>query len=145
MRPFLLTYIFAVLVNYAWELLQLPLYQNLGPVGDNMGHCFAAALGDGVLVVLIALFGWMMLRDRNWYLEPGVRGYFVMLITGAVIAVTVEKIALALGRWAYSSAMPVLPVVNVGLTPLLQMIILPPLIFMAFRKFLRTLDRRKTR
>jgi hypothetical protein len=39
-----------------------------------------------------------------------------------------------LGRWAYADAMPVVPVLEVGLSPLVQWIVLPPLIVWFVRR-----------
>jgi hypothetical protein len=36
-----------------------------------------------------------------------------------------------LKRWEHSESMPVIPIFGVGLVPVLQMVILPPLIFLA--------------
>jgi hypothetical protein len=38
-----------------------------------------------------------------------------------IFAVVVEIQALATGRWAYAPAMPVLPILGVGVSPLLQL------------------------
>jgi len=35
--------------------------------------------------------------------------------------------ALALGRWEYAAAMPIVPLLRVGLSPVLQMAVLLPL------------------
>jgi hypothetical protein len=53
-----------------------------------------------------------------------------MLIAGLAIAVTVELAAVhALGRWEYAARMPILPGLGVGLSPVAQMLVLPPIIF----------------
>jgi len=48
---------------------------------------------------------------------------------GAIIGVATEIVSLEMGRWEYTRAMPVLTPFSVGLTPLFQMILLPPLVF----------------
>jgi len=93
-------------------------------------HCFAPSLGDGLLVLLIFALGWAVLRRRDWFTRPGVRGYAVMLIAGLAIAISVELVAVhALGRWAYTARMPIVPGLGVGLAPVAQMLVLPPIIF----------------
>ena len=60
-----------------------------------------------------------------------------MLSAGLVIAILIEWFAVnGLHRWAYTDQMPRIPVLDVGLTPILQMLILPPLIFLLTHKFL---------
>jgi len=51
------------------------------------------------------------------------------VVVGVLITVVMERLATGpLGRWAYADAMPVVPVLEVGLSPLLQWIAVPPLI-----------------
>ena len=124
-------FIVAVLLNYLWELGQARLY--LGMEEYNPGvfwHCFVASLGDGIMVLLIVAAGWIALRQPAWFVRPGVRGYLVMITTGLVLAVLVELVAVhKLGRWAYAARMPMVPGLGIGLVPIAQMLILPPLIF----------------
>lgn len=53
-----------------------------------------------------------------------------MLLTGLVIAVGIEWLAVFIANWwAYTARMPLVPALNVGLVPVAQMLVLPPLIF----------------
>jgi hypothetical protein len=58
-------------------------------------------------------------------LRPGAGGV-VLSATALCIALAVEWAALAAGRWSYSERMIVVPVLGVGLWPLLQMALLAP-------------------
>ena len=52
------------------------------------------------------------------------------MISGALVAVLVESSAVHVAhRRTYSPGMPLLPVLNVGVVPLLQMLLLPPIVF----------------
>jgi hypothetical protein len=120
----------AVLFNYPWELAQAPLYIGMKSFRIPWWHCFVASLGDGLLVLTIFAAGWTVLQQRDWFVRPGVRGYLVMLAIGLAIGVSVEWVAVYLmGRWIYTAQMPLLPGLGVGLFPVLQMLVLPPLIF----------------
>ena len=124
-------FIVAVSLNYLWELAQALLY--VGLEAYNAGvfwHCFVASLGDGIMVLLIVAAGWITLQQPDWFVRPGVRGYLVIITTGVVLAVLVEWVAVhRLGRWAYAERMPMVPGFGIGLVPIAQMIILPPIIF----------------
>lgn len=48
----------------------------------------------------------------------------IVLLIGFFAATTIELRALADGRWAYTTAMPLVPVINVGFTPFLQLALL---------------------
>ena len=124
-------FIVAVLVNYAWELAQAPLYVGMGDYTAGVfWHCFVASLGDGIMVLLIVAAGWIILQRRDWFERPGIAGYVVMLSAGLLFALLVEWIGLhVLRRWEYSARMPPLPALRVGVAPIAQMLFLPPLIF----------------
>jgi hypothetical protein len=120
----------AVVVNYVWELAQAPLYVGMTSLGAAWWHCFVASLGDGVLVLIIFAAVWAVTGRVRWYASPGAAGYATMLVVGLAIAVAVEWIALeVLGRWAYTDRMPLVPGLDIGLAPVAQMLVLPPLIF----------------
>jgi hypothetical protein len=123
-------FVVAVAFNYVWEVAQAPLYTGMDDFSRMLWHCFAPSLGDGLLVLLIFFLGWAALQRRDWFVRPGARGYALMLIAGLAIAVSVELVAVyALGRWEYAARMPVLPGLGVGLAPVAQMLVLPPIIF----------------
>ncbi len=123
-------FIVAVAVNYPWELAQAALYAGTADFIRMLWHCFAPSLGDGLLVLIIFALGWAVLRRRDWFTQPGVRGYALMLIAGLAIAISVELVAVhALGRWAYTARMPIVLGLGVGVAPVAQMLVLPPIIF----------------
>ena len=47
---------------------------------------------------------------------------------GLALTILIERLATGpLGRWEYAEAIPVLPILDIGVAPLLQWILLPPL------------------
>jgi hypothetical protein len=120
----------AVVVNYPWERAQSRLYVLPGGVDVHWWMCASASVVDGLLVLLLFRIGWLVTRQRDWYLRPGVRGYAILLLSGAVVSIAVEWIGIYGAHWwAYSPRMPIVPLLDVGLAPLAQMLVLPPLIF----------------
>jgi hypothetical protein len=125
-----LVFLIAVALNYPWELLQSGLFTAASHAAPVWLHCFIASLGDGVMVLLLFGLGWLVLGHRDWFVRPRVRGYAFLLSCGAIVAVLVESVAVyVLRRWTYTDAMPVLPGTPVGVVPVLQMILLPPVVF----------------
>lgn len=123
-------FVVAVLFNYPWELAQAPLYAGMEHVRTAVWHCFVASLGDGLLILTIFAAGWLALRRDTWFVHPGVQGYGVMLMLGLVIGVAIEWVAVhIMERWAYTARMPLVPGLDVGIVPVVQMLVLPPLIF----------------
>ena len=66
---------------------------------------------------------WVGNRNRYWHIGMWV----VSLLVGSLLAICFEHWAIyAVRRWEYA-AMPLVPVIRVGVTPLSQMIIVPVL------------------
>lgn len=124
-------FVVAVLLNYPWELAQAPLYVGMEDYNaEVLLHCFVASLGDGIMVLLIVAAGWITLRQPDWFVRPGISGYVVMIAAGLLLAVVVEWVPVhKFERWAYAERMPTLPGLGIGLVPIAQMLILPPMIF----------------
>ncbi len=128
-------FLVAVPLNLAWEVAQIRAYAfpAEGIMADLIG-CLVPSLGDGLMTLAIYWSGWAVFRDAAWGLRPGLSGYLLMAAVGVVLAVGVEWNALyRTGAWAYAPGMPLVPVVGVGLLPVLQMVLLPPLTFRLVR------------
>lgn len=123
-------FVIAVPLNYLWELGESPLYAPPGQLADMLWHCFVASLGDGVLVGAIYVICAVSFRQVDWYVRMSAARYAAMLSAGITAGVLVEWAALWAHRWTYADAMPLLPALHVGLVPVLQMLVLPPLIFL---------------
>jgi len=129
-RRLVILFVVSVFVNYLWEMAQTPLYKGMDDFSIVWWHCGVAALGDGLLVLLIYAAGWAVLRKLDWFTHPGAIGYAVMLLAGLVIGVSIEWLAVFIAnRWTYTAWMPLVPLLNVGLAPVAQMLVLPALIF----------------
>jgi len=123
-------FLVAVALNYPWELAHGPLFVGMDSFEAMWWHCFVAALGDGVMVWIIYAAGRAVFQRADWFMRPGLAGYVLMLGMGLAMAVSVEWIALhTLQRWTYTAQMPLIPGLGIGVTPVLQMLVLPPLIF----------------
>ena len=122
-KPILGLATIAFLVNFLWEMLQAPLYTCYAEFLSCVWLCFRASLGDVILVLtLYGLFLWRHSRP-------------LVVLAGILLALGIEWHALATDRWAYTENMPLIPILNVGLTPILQMAILPLLTFYLHNKW----------
>jgi len=127
-RLFATLFVIAVAVNFVWEMAQSVLFAPMGDWVEASSRCAAASVADGVIVVIIATVGVVAFRRADWFERPGVAGYLFITVLRAAVAALIEWRALSSGRWAYVEAMPLIPAVNVGLAPVLQMVVLPPLV-----------------
>ena len=149
-QPELNVAIFAFLLNYPWEFLQIPLYA-LGPdtlPRQVIERCSIAAVGDAI--IMLASHGMVAIAagDCWWILKATARQLLGFVAVGVSITVAIEYVASRssgpIRAWRYSSAMPVLPLVHAGLSPVLQWIILPPLTLWFVRRQLSHLWRSPT-
>lgn len=128
-RRLTMLFVVADLVNYPWERMQSQRYIDPGGASIPWGLCLAASLADGLFVLMIFGMGWMALGRRTWFEQPGVEGYLVMLTSGGTISVGIEWTTVHVLRWwTYDEQMPLVPLVNIGMVPVIQMLMLPPLI-----------------
>jgi hypothetical protein len=122
--------IFAFLLNYPWEFLQVPFFAGMAdaPHWDAVLFCSWAALGD-VVIMLVAFWAVaVVVRSRKWVLRPDVAQVLGFVGVGLLFTVVFEWLATeVLNRWQYAEIMPTIPVLGTGLTPVLQWILLPPL------------------
>ena len=123
------TFLVAVAINFAWETAQSALFAPMGGWVSGTWRCFVASLGDGVILLAIVAAGSLLFRRVDWFVRPGPAGYVFMAALGMTAAVAIEIGARAAGRWSYTDQMPLIPIVHVGLVPVLQMLVLPPLVF----------------
>ena len=144
--PELNVVLFAFLLNYPWEFIQAPLFEGMAerPHWQAVKTCTQAALGDAV-IMLIAFWGVAALnRSRAWIAAAGRRDVAIFLAIGVFITVAIEWMAQHgwwLISWNYSASMPVLPGLGVGLAPVLQWLVLPPLVSVLVGRQLRGLSR----
>lgn len=95
------------------------------------GRCLEASLGD---VAITASIVWLTLAVTR---QPGLGQAVVMQLLALAAAVAIERVALSMGRWSYTSRMLIAPGLGVGLWPLLQMALLAPLSHAAAWRILR--------
>ncbi|MFA6603376.1 MAG: hypothetical protein WCT10_00875 [Patescibacteria group bacterium] len=116
-----LIFLFALIFNAIWENLHAPLYISYRGQTITELILLRAAVVDAGMITLLALpFIYNAgFRRRSWLIIP----------LGILIAVFLELYALNSARWAYTSDMPLVPFLAVGLTPTLQ---LGPLGYLAF-------------
>ena len=116
-------------LNFAWELIQVPLYVPSLYSLEHIAFCALASLAD-VTMVLLLYFGFALIfRNPLWIEYLNWKRIVIVILTGGIGAVLAEIRHLSLGTWAYSDLMPIIPIVNVGISPVLQFMILPLLIY----------------
>jgi hypothetical protein len=127
-------YVFAFLLNFVWEFLQMPLFTappaNM-PHWDIVKIYAFATVADGFIMLIAYWTASAFARSRYWFVAAERGHVLIFLITGLAITSAIELIATEMGVWTYSPLMPVL--FGVGLSPFLQWVI-PPLITLWFTR-----------
>ncbi|WP_354357980.1 hypothetical protein [Pedobacter sp. UYP30] len=91
--------------------------------------CLLASVADAIMVLLI-YFGFALVYKNAPWIENLKRSKIILLIlAGAISAVLAETRHLSIGTWSYADTMHVIPILNAGLSPVLQFMILPLLIY----------------
>lgn len=131
----ILIFSISFLINLLWEVAHSLLYNwsALPLVNDVYAYIpriLKASIGDGFITLGIYGLGLIKNRRVNWISNMKWGDYFLVILAGLFISVLIERVNVHfLGRWSYNEFMPLIPGIDVGLTPILQMLILPLLIF----------------
>lgn len=110
------------LANFAWEMLHMPLYVSME---GGWQRCLWAAAAD------VAILGWIYAlmactaETWLWFQSPSLARTAVLIALGSLTAAVFELRALAAGEWSYTPAMPLVPFLGVGWSPILQMMVIP--------------------
>jgi len=121
MKKLATIFLLAFFANFIWEYLHASLYLHYQGGAISNLILFRAALFDAVFIVVLGLLFLHIkfLRENLW----------LALVIGVAFAVGLERWALATGRWAYAPEMPIIPFLQIGLSPTIQLGLLSYLIF----------------
>jgi hypothetical protein len=127
---------FSFLLNFVWEVLQTPFFVDISTeVNTIIWYRFHCTLGDVMISLgsfwLVALIS----KTRTWLLNPTKARLFLFVAFGVSYTILSEIKNVSLYKlWAYSDFMPVIPYIDVGIVPLIQWIIIPPLLVIIVRR-----------
>lgn len=123
----------AYAIHFAWEMGHARWFATMNelPFWTATAWCARAALWDVVISAVAYLTASLVARNARWIDKPSPLPIAVYLLLALAITVVVERSALATGRWRYAPEMPT--IAGIGLSPLLQWIVVPLLIVAAAR------------
>lgn len=126
-----------------WENVQAPLFAGYESFEQHFWICFRATWGDllFMLTIYVALAvvhqDWLWIRHRTVYRHPAT--WMITLFFGLLLAANFELWAVYVNqRWQYAERMPMIPILHIGLTPVLQMMIIPLLSLLTTRSLSRS-------
>lgn len=121
--------IVAFLLHIVWENAQAPLFTGYMSFGQHLPICFWGTIGDVVFTLAVYLGIGLLKDDFGWIASLSGKDIATIAVIGFFWAIGIEWRALLFERWSYTNAMPIIPYLEVGLTPVLQMFLLLPLSF----------------
>ncbi len=126
--------VLALVLNLVWEIAHVRLY-TLWDTADRMTiawsvlHC---SLGDVVIALSLFALAGIALRLKDWPVFRPIAGGTIVVIGALAFTVWSEWFNVyKIGSWAYTVNMPM--IFGIGLSPLLQWLLLPPLMTIAYR------------
>ena len=125
----------AFVLNLAWEIAHVRLY-TIWAEADRMSiawsllHC---SLGDVLIALAMFALAGLVLRRADWPASrPWTGGVIVVIGAMTFTAWSEWYNVYSAGSWGYTANMPL--IFGIGLSPLLQWLILPPVMVVAYRK-----------
>lgn len=129
--------LFGFLLNLPWELLQIPFFTGMPSIAHWEGviQCVAAAAGDAAILLAAFWATACLRRTRKWILQPSLKAAVVFVALGIVVTIILEWWATGdSGRWTYAETMPTIPGLGTGVLPLLQWLLIPPIVVWLVRR-----------
>lgn len=126
--------IYSAVGHLIWETAHIPLYTiwvegSWSEIAFAVVHCTGGDLLIAMSTLLLSLF---LIGGNAW---PTARGGAVLLLAivlGVSYTIFSEYLNIVIrAAWAYRDIMPVIPILDAGLTPFLQWIVVPSLAYWA--------------
>lgn len=121
-----------------WEVAQLPLYtlwteRDASEIAYSVLHC---TFGDALIAFFTIDTALLAALWFSRWRTPGLIAFATVLL-GLMTTAAIEWTSVAKGRWSYSELMPVDPWLGIGLSPILQWLLIPALALLLLRERLR--------
>lgn len=139
-RVLFIVFLLSIALNLIWEFWHVRYYTVPGGVVFGLRYpwfLLVATFWDGIIVAGLYSFVAILWQDSEWYKYITFYKILTLILSGLLIALFIEHRALWQGKWGYTPSMPIIPIMHAGLTPILQMILLPPIVVCMLKKVLK--------
>lgn len=133
-------FLFAFLLHFVYEVWESPYFDfyAMPSLSDKVNYITHCTVGDGVITVIS---GWIvagLYRSRTWMLRNTWKSTLLFTALGWIYTLVSEIYRIHIAK-LYGVSVFLVPVIDISWLPLLQWIILPPLVlYMAKRYLLST-------
>ena len=133
-QPWVALATFSAVLNFLWEMVVMPAYgtRSTSAAGIGIAMCVLATLGDvGITLGSYAVAA--SIATRQWLMRSTIAPFLTYLAVGLVMTIAFEYVNVyMLHRWSYAPRMQVMA--GIGVLPLLQWIVLPPIVLWLARR-----------
>ena len=133
----------AFVLNLTWEIAHVRLY-TIWAAGDGMSVAWAllhCSLGDVLIALAMFALAGIVVWRADWPVSRPWAGSAIAVIGAVGFTAWSEWYNVyRIGSWGYTASMPM--IFGIGLSPLLQWLILPPVMVGAYRRLWPVRDRR---
>ncbi len=117
-------------LHFGWEISQMGYYSfsvpSLAGYAAFIKEHWIVSGKDGLITVALYLLVGMLVKNAGWGKRFNRQRLMFLVVLGFLWAVGVEYHATEIAhRWAYGLSMPMIPILNVGVAPVLQMVVVP--------------------
>lgn len=131
------TAILAFVLNLIWEEAHGLLYEGFQYDLGHIAFCALASVADMFMVLILLFVFGLIYKTVFWIVPVRFNRSLVLILVGGVGAILAEMWHTRRGDWSYADTMPMLPLVEVGVSPVLQFSILPWIIFVISRRVIK--------
>ncbi|SES29001.1 hypothetical protein [Salipaludibacillus aurantiacus] len=127
--------VISLVLHGIWEFIVCVPFYAMESVSLTSLLMWSAIMGD--VVMTLGLYGILVFVNKQvmWFQKFRRSDLIIILFYALFFSFYFEVSALVQDRWIYSDLMPLFPNTNIGLVPVLQLVILFPLTFLIARKF----------
>lgn len=127
----------AYALHFGWEMAHAALFTPMErlPFWQATAWCARAAGWDVVIGAVAYVAAALAARNALWPHRRPQWPVAIYFLAGLGITIAIERWAVYAGRWEYREAMPA--IASIGLTPLLQWIVIPAAILVIVRRTAR--------
>ena len=131
LRNILVVAVIAFILQLIWEYVQCGTFFVVTDITGHTRLMLSATFGDMMMSVVLYMLLTVVNNDINWFLNKWHKhDYVITILYSLFLSFYFEVHALYTGRWGYNpKTMPLFPNTNIGLIPVIQLIVLLPLIF----------------
>ncbi len=121
--------IISTALNGLWEYGQTGIFYTINGEAsfENYNLLTGRIFVDVLVTLILFIFMSIINFDWKWFFNWDKKDTFIILLFAFLASFYVEVNALYIGRWSYSSSMPLLIGTEVGFLPLLQWMVIIPI------------------